>query len=689
MKPSFENVSFNRQSKVAINLLMILISFSLSINIAFAQTYQTFNVLNYGADPTDNVDDVPAINSAIIAANAWRGSNPDRYAIIKFPSSTGVYLIASYTNSSDGYLNNYAMPLSSNLIFKGQNKSNCILKLADHMLDHYLDAGNTIKPNVNFFYGKNISNITFSDLTFDMNGVQNLVLPDDKTKAQPAYAIKIEAINPSIVSRNITVDNVIIKNASGHNNIFITGPGNLVQITNSSFINGGWNVGSPTIINSNNNDFSFLFSDWDSTTVSNVNIIQEYPDISLQHYTGGLEIHGSKSYLLNSYITGCYPAVYITSHKAHVSSQPTLQNVTVRNTQMLQCAVGVSFWPDAPINGVTIRDNYIQVTYPRDGIFTYGKFTPVGINVPNGDAVCPADYNYLKANNNTLTNISIIKNNINSVVPDNSSFYTTGLALHSLSTSLIDSNHISNMNYAGIHLSGSKWGMYNTTYSNNIIDSFRHFNGPTSYVIGYMVTTDLYRPNSDCELKETPTYGNITIGNNTFYSNAVTVQENSNCGQAVKTYACFQKMIFSLPQWYAYDANTNLKTNIFNVFNNTVYTNPNEIQLNQVRACPSACPNLPVTSLNKGMPVLHDNSADNKLVSILYPNPNNGNFKIEYPRMQREVLVSVFDIGGKKIYQQIFYNTQSSVIKLSCPKGVYFIMIKGDNIYDNKRIEIL
>ena len=567
------------------NFFYLLAFFLIVASKASAYDYKTFKVTDYGANPNDAVDDVPAIDSAVASANTWIGNQPYRIAIILFPASgKGFYLIGRYTEKKSEYLNNYSILLRSNIAFKGENKNNTIIKLADNMFTYRNKNGD--KRTSNIFYGKNVSNISFSDLTFDMNGINNLNMPDDPNisndkRVQTNLVIKIEGDENN---SNLKFENIIIKNNAGHNDIGIYGNGKGVSVINSSFINGGWNVGSPVIANSNNKDFSFLYSEWDNAVFENDSLIQENPSIALLWYSGGIEIHGSNSKITGTYIYGCNPAIYIASERYNTLTY-TLENITVKNTKMLRCVNGINFWVVNHINNVAIQNNFIQLTAPpqESKLFTKGKdYYAAGILVPNGNAPGYSNYSRtfvygteINANSDSLSNILIRSNIINSEAPETiHNFMTTGIKIHSLKNSIIDSNTIEQMNYAGILLQASAWGMNNLAIVRNTIGDFRR-NYNTNVVSGYIVATDTYRPDAN-QYKKKPAFRHISICNNTFNSNSADVDAANGCTGTAKKYACFKGMFFALPVWYAYTFKKDsyiMKASVFSIYNNKINNN--------------------------------------------------------------------------------------------------------------------
>lgn len=218
--------------------------------------------------------------------------------------------------------------------------------------------------------------------------------------------------------------------------IDIKGAGTGLLIDSCNLNNGGNYIGSDKP-NSNQTDFSFIYSEWDSTTVTNNNIVQNNIDIALENYTGGIELHGSHSNAFNNIIKGCWPAIYITS------SREDLQNVTISNNKMIDCVKGISFWVIHAMNRIFIKNNKISLTYTRSEKINMSA----GIEMPNGNAQL---YKAKLANAAPVTEVIISNNFITSNISANTELKTAGMLLHSLQHSIIEGNTITKMNYAGI-----------------------------------------------------------------------------------------------------------------------------------------------------------------------------------------------------------------------------------------------
>ena len=434
------------------------------------------NVKNFGAKGNGITDDTKFIQAAINAASARDSS------IIFFPQ--GTYCLGSYISTSV-YFTNYILLLHNNISVKGTGEKT-IIRLKNHLFDK-----NDTSANAHLFYGINVSNINFSDLSIDMNGSNNLV---------PQHVIKNHAAIFIMGGNNINVQNVSIKNCAGCNMIVIREKGNNARIQNCRFYNGGNYVGVPKP-NKNQTDFSFIYCTWDNSRINSNKIIQQQPDIALSNFSGGIELHGSFSTASDNTITGCYPAIYITSD-VH-----PLYNVVVENNVINNCLVGISFWVEYPIDNVLINKNTIGLTYTR--LLKTGFVS--GIVIPNGNA---DTYNSKLANAASLNNVTINNNNIYAVLPDETKDKTIGMLLHSLQNSTVKNNTVSGMNYAGIFLMGSKWGMNKLTITNNNFKDFKS-NNDSNAVAGYIVATDTYSP----PIKNAPGFKNIQVENNRFLRN--------------------------------------------------------------------------------------------------------------------------------------------------------------------------
>lgn len=454
---------------VAINIVYIFIAFHL-------HAQGQINVKDYGAKGDGKTDDTKAIQLAINAAS------PLMKTTIYLPA--GIYSIASYTTTSN-YLENYSLLLYSNLNIKGDGKKT-IIRLADHVFDK-----KDTNANAHIFYGKKIANISFSNLLIDMNGANNLV---------PSGIIKNHSAIFISSGNNCYIHDITIKNCSGTNMINIMSRGSNIVIENCKFINGGNYVGTP-LPNKFQYDFSFIYCEWDSTTVKNNRIEQQDINIALRNYTGGIELHGSYSSATENVIVGCWPAIYITS-----SVGKMMEDISIQNNYFINCVTGISFWLILPMSNVSIINNQIKLTYSRSPKLN----VCAGIIIPNGNA---KEYNAKLANASWVNNLQIKGNTITA---DSMQNLSAGIIIHSLRRSIIQNNTISGMNYAGITLAGSKWGTDSLDIKNNTFKDFMP-NNDRNIVAGYVVITDTYSP----KVKNAPGYKNVIFSENKFINNNV------------------------------------------------------------------------------------------------------------------------------------------------------------------------
>ncbi len=72
----------------------------------------------------------------------------------------------------------------------------------------------------------------------------------------------------------------------------------------------------------------------------------------------------------------------------------------------------------------------------------------------------------------------------------------------------------------------------------------------------------------------------------------------------------------------------------------------------------------------------------------IYPNPFNDRFSIQSSGLNNEILLSVFNLSGQKVYEQKFNNQEKITINSSFfDKGLYFIKITGDKTFVIKAVK--
>jgi len=386
------------------------------------------DVRAFGAKGDGVTDDTKAITAAILSLRSTGGT-------VVIPK--GIYIVGKPSTGAGGYLNNYFLPLISNIIIEGEGGAS-VLKLKDHFLDSKDDNAG----NAHLMAGKGLKNVTIRNLVFDGNGANNLT---------PAGHIR-NALFISLDAENITIENNVLKNCAGHNMIVTSGKKALIR--NNRLFNGGHYVGSPTE-NRHNTDFSFMYIASSDSVVSDNSIAQEDPEIALRGWTGGIELHGSNTTAVRNTIAGCNPAIYIANDtdSAHIDVS---QNIFEK------CIRGIVFWnTDFSMKDVSIVGNRISLYRPShlNGNVVYG------IGQENGGASIYAGSN---SNGGPVENLVIRNNTITSASPPQSPAIQ-GIRLHSLKHCLIENNIIDGLSDIAIVLSGSPWGIDDLTIRSNRI----------------------------------------------------------------------------------------------------------------------------------------------------------------------------------------------------------------------------
>lgn len=470
-------------SNIIIMRIICVLIITAVIGISSLNCYAgIINVKNFGAKGDGRTDDTRAIQAAINSAQT------NTTSIIYFPK--GIFVIGSYTTANK-YLENYFLLIHSNITFSGSGK-NSIIRLVNHILDRP-----DTNANAHIFYGRAVNNVKFINLQIDLNGKNNLI-PEGFLKN--AYGIFIRD------GRNIMIKNISIKNSAGRNMIIFTGIGSNVTVESSVLLNGGYYVGTSTP-NKNQNDFSFIYSEWDSTRILNNVIKQQNVQIGASSFSGGIELHGPNSRASGNEITGCLPGLYV------ISDPSPIHNVIVENNNLYSCVKGIIIWVGFAMDNIAIRNNSIQIMEtPR-----LKTVLQAGIGMPNGNA---NTYNRKAANNALVGNVTITNNRITSLVADTSETKTAGIVLHSLQKSTVSNNVITGMNYGGIVLQGSKWGSDSLSISKNKISSFRTYKDSNA-VCGYILVMDTYSK----YVAGAPGLKRISISQNSLLGNSVALKK--------------------------------------------------------------------------------------------------------------------------------------------------------------------
>jgi hypothetical protein len=315
------------------------------------------------------------------------------------------------------------------------------------------DGTGGVYYGVNLFGALGSSNITVSDLTFEMNGQNNL---------QPAGLPHIMNTFRFYRGKDITIQNITVRNSSGHNMVVFQEPiGDGAVVKNSNFSIGGRGVPGNTL----NSDFSFLYSEWSRTEFIN-NTIFQAP--SNDHASGGIELHGSRSVAEENRIENCNPAFWI------ASTPGAVDDVLVTKNTIINANRGIAFWVGTnTLSNVRVTSNSISVRY--NPVFTeqYGLGDDAaGIIVPWLAAAYAGQYTSATASGSAIRNLAIQNNVIFSSdgqLPLNTQ---PGISIQGVHNALITGNIIRNIGSSGIVLRGSPWGANRIVIARNSLNDF-------------------------------------------------------------------------------------------------------------------------------------------------------------------------------------------------------------------------
>lgn len=285
--------------------------------------------------------------------------------------------------------------------------------LSDMSMRTYNIGGTTVtamgcNPSVHMFTtadtingGYDIHSLAIYDVTFDGNSINNVFkFTQYDTEKRPAMLLRIGG------GEHIVIERCQFKDCAGRNSLLLSHRRNVnsgaieaevlkdATIKDCIFKNGGayisgYNNDENLPVNKCQNDFSFLYSDFDNTVVENCKFIQcdldtheviagrdwggrrhlliddhlydnyngERNEMKLL-YTGGFEIHGSNSTCTHCMFIGCLPAMYIAIVD---DSTNGIENVIISDNIITDCRRAITFHrvPNASFKNISILNNYI------------------------------------------------------------------------------------------------------------------------------------------------------------------------------------------------------------------------------------------------------------------------------------------------------------------------------------------
>lgn len=389
-------------------------------------------------------DMTTAINKAMIAGGT--GST------VQF--SSGTYLLDTISKcedlpacAQDAYLENYFVNLLDDRTIKGVGWGT-IIKVADNIFNQTDDD----TSNGHVFQGFDIENVVIRDMQIDMNGYNNLS-PSGKTRN--SIAVRLDD-----GGKNVLIENLFILNNPGHNNIVANKTESATQadgltVTDCYMYGGGTGV----LGNTNNVDFSFVYSEWAYTKVNNNHLEQP---ASTYTWSGGIELHGSYSEASNNLVIFCDPAVWICSCNSTDDGDPDIDNILVDGNVFRDCARGVAYWPCGRIRDTTISNNSMRLKW-RGGtsLDVWGvHMIARGSSYPWTDAYAAGD---------VMVNTNIVGNTF--AGEDNATRYTffggSGVYATSVRGLSIRNNTFYNLPGDGMVVVGSPYGLYDIVVQGN------------------------------------------------------------------------------------------------------------------------------------------------------------------------------------------------------------------------------
>jgi len=396
------------------------------------------------ANTQGTTDMAPAINKALVAGGT--GST------LQFRE--GTYLLHTISRcadlpacGTDSYLENYFINLLDSRTIKGTGWGS-VLKVADHIYDQPNDD----TSNAHVFQGFDIENAVIRDMQIDMNGYNNLS-PSGKTRN--SMAVRLDD-----GGSNVLIENLYILNNPGHNNVVANNTSLASKATGLTVRNcvmyGG---GTGVLGNTNNVDFSFVYSEWTYTSANNNRLEQPAPTYT---WSGGIELHGSYSEANDNIIIHCDPAVWICSCNNTDDGDPNIDNLLVDGNVFRDCMRGVAFWPCGRIRDTTISNNTIRIKW-RGGadLGTYG------VHMISRGGMYP--WTDERAAGDVMVNTNIIGNTF--VGEDDATRYVKmdghGIYATSVRGLNIKDNTFYNLPCDGVLIVGSPYGLYDIVVQNN------------------------------------------------------------------------------------------------------------------------------------------------------------------------------------------------------------------------------
>jgi Pectate lyase superfamily protein len=375
------------------------------------------DVRKYGARGDGVTDDAPAIRRALAAESS-----------VYVPA--GTYLLKTYMTPRPtfapadfmfGLRDGQAITAAPGALFKVADGS---------LLQSSADWGG------NVFLVDAKRDITISGLTLDMNGINNLV---PAGRVVTGYGLYMSN------AHHVVLRHLMMRNTPGRNYVVAQNGGDDIKVVDSEFRNGGTSIPG----NTHQDDFSALYLTADDVTIDRVAITHDRQPF---HFSGGIELHGSRESVTNSDIRRSWPAVYIgPDGDSHLAS---MRDTTVTHNNFIECGRGVVFSSEGTgtIDKVDISNN----------VFRMATFAAIGSEPARAiDQDMPSDGNWTYRH--IINDLTIESNRIYG----ERTWSDAAIELSQVHSARITDNVMQDLTGAALALHSSPWGTMNVSFAYN------------------------------------------------------------------------------------------------------------------------------------------------------------------------------------------------------------------------------
>ena len=254
-----------------------------------------------------------------------------------------------------------------------------------------------------FSTSTNLHGVTFSGITFDLNGANNKMSPSRPTTYNQFNHAAILVNGPNGWMDDVRIENCVFKNTAGV--CYVVGAlvavgttpnlGKTWKITNNYFINGGLDT----------NDHTSVYGWYEDAIVSGNTFWEDLPPHSVGKTGGatGYEIHGSNQRVTGNYFYNYTLGLYIAPNFTN-----TTLNTIVQGNHFYCSDAGIELWRGVAIGYLEIAGVLIQ-----DNTFYFDSYTYTGqplfkaaIRYTGQISTVQGSINNVKIDGNTATSVS-------------------------------------------------------------------------------------------------------------------------------------------------------------------------------------------------------------------------------------------------------------------------------------------